>query len=123
MPAPGREGVPPSGKARRLPSSAPRKLDVNVMQELNQDYSQAGFGGSIQPGARPALLIIDFVRAYLDPECSLYAGVEEELAQAVNLLGECRNAAYPFFIPAWNMTPPAWRAACSTARCRRWPTW
>lgn len=67
------------------------------MVELEQDYSQAGFGGSIQPGARPALLIIDFVQAYLDPECSLYAGVEEELAQAVNLLGECRHAGIPIF--------------------------
>ena len=46
------------------------------MVELDRDYSKAGFGGSIEPGARPALLIIDFVRAYLDPECSLYAGVE-----------------------------------------------
>ena len=67
------------------------------MVELDQDYSKAGFGGSIQPGARPALLIIDFVRAYLDPECSLYAGVEQELAQAVRLLGECRKAGIPIF--------------------------
>ena len=67
------------------------------MAQLDQDYSQAGFGGSIQPGARPALLIIDFVRAYLDPECSLYAGVEEELEQAVKLLGECRTAGIPIF--------------------------
>lgn len=67
------------------------------MPELDQDYSKAGFGGSIEPGAHPALLIIDFVRAYLDPECSLYAGVEKELEQAVKLLGECRKAGIPIF--------------------------
>ena len=67
------------------------------MAELDHDYSKAGFGGSIEPGARPALLIIDFVRAYLDPECSLYAGVEKEHQQAVKLLGECRAAGIPIF--------------------------
>ncbi len=67
------------------------------MVELDHDYSKAGFGGSIEPGARPALLIIDFVQAYLDPDCSLYAGVEEELAEAVKLLGECRQAGIPIF--------------------------
>lgn len=67
------------------------------MAKLDRDYSKAGFGGSIRPGARPALLVIDFVRAYLDPECPLYAGVEEELAQAVILLGECRKAGLPIF--------------------------
>ncbi|WP_446831753.1 isochorismatase family protein [Candidatus Foliamicus sp.] len=67
------------------------------MAELDHDYSKAGFGGSIAPGARPALLIIDFVRAYLDPECSLYAGVEKEQEQAVLLLGECRKAGIPVF--------------------------
>ncbi len=67
------------------------------MAKLDRDYGKAGFGGSIEPGARPALLVIDFVRAYLDPECSLYAGVEKELAQAVKLLGACRKAGIPIF--------------------------
>ena len=75
------------------------------MAELDHDYSHAGFGGSIQPGARPALLIIDFVRAYLDPECSLYAGVERELEQAVNLLGACRNAGIPIFFTCVEYDP------------------
>jgi len=67
------------------------------MAELDQDYSKAGFGGAIEPGARPALLVIDFVRAYLDPECSLYAGVEAERKQAVKLLEACRAAGIPIF--------------------------
>lgn len=67
------------------------------MAALDQDYSEAGFGGALEPGARPALLIIDFVRAYLDPECSLYAGVETERKQAVRLLQSCRAAGIPIF--------------------------
>ena len=44
---------------------------------LEQDYSNAGFGQTLQPGKRPALLIIDFVKAYLDPDSPLFAGVEK----------------------------------------------
>ena len=32
------------------------------------------FDGHLAFGKRPALLIIDFVLAYLDPNCPIYAG-------------------------------------------------
>ena len=37
------------------------------------DYRRAGFGGRLEPGDRPALLVVDFVRAYLDRASPLYA--------------------------------------------------
>ena len=51
--------------------------------DLNADYAQAGFGNRLGWGKRPALLIIDFVNAYLDTSCPLYAGVEKALEGAV----------------------------------------
>lgn len=62
---------------------------------LEDDYRQAGFGGRLEPGPRRALLIIDFVRAYLDPACPLYAGVEEPLARCRELLAGARTAGVP----------------------------
>jgi nicotinamidase-related amidase len=66
-----------------------------VADRLADDYRQAGFGQGLQPGARPALLVIDFVRAYLDPDCPLYAGVEEPLARCRELLAGARQAGIP----------------------------
>lgn len=65
--------------------------------DLNADYAQAGFGNRLGWGKRPALLIIDFVNAYLDPSCPLYAGVEKALDGAITLLGAARKAGIPVF--------------------------
>ena len=65
--------------------------------ELEQDYLRSGFNRRLGFGERPALLIIDFVNAYLTPGEPLYAGVEDTLAAAVRLLGAAREAAIPIF--------------------------
>ena len=47
----------------------------------------------LEPGAKPALLVVDFVRAYLAPGSPLYAGVEPARAAAERLLGLARAPA------------------------------
>lgn len=49
----------------------------------------------LQPGRHPALLVVDFVRAYLTPGSPLYAGVESAQAACVQLLGAARRAGIP----------------------------
>lgn len=63
--------------------------------DIAADYRRAGFGGALQPGRRPALLLIDFARAYFDADCGLYAGVERERAAAVELAAAARRAGIP----------------------------
>ena len=46
-------------------------------------------------GKRPALLLVDFVQAYFEPTCDLYAGVEEALSSAVRVRDEARAARVP----------------------------
>ena len=46
-------------------------------------------------GQKPALLVVDFVEAYLDPRSPLYAGVEDTLQRCIELLDEARRAAVP----------------------------
>lgn len=47
-----------------------------MTDDLERDYAGVGFGGEMGFGDRSALVVVDFVRAYLDPASSLYAGVE-----------------------------------------------
>ncbi len=49
----------------------------------------------LEPGARPALVVVDFVRAYLVPGSPLYAGVEPARAAAARLLASARAAGIP----------------------------
>ena len=63
--------------------------------ELADDYRQAGFNNRLGFGSRPALVVIDFCRAYLDPESPLYAGVEEARASCERVLAAARAAGIP----------------------------
>lgn len=54
-----------------------------------------GFNRRLAPGRRPALLVIDFVRAYLTPGSLLYAGVEHARIACESLLHAARAARIP----------------------------
>ncbi|MBF4621164.1 isochorismatase family protein [Clavibacter sp. VKM Ac-2542] len=56
------------------------------------DYASAGLAGRLEPGARSALVLVDPVRAYVDPDCPLYAGVEEPVDRMRELLTAARAA-------------------------------
>ena len=66
-----------------------------MSESLSETYARGGFGKSLQPGQRPALLVIDFVRAYLERSSPLYAGVEQARADCETLLRAARAAAIP----------------------------
>jgi maleamate amidohydrolase len=61
---------------------------------LDENYAKA-YGGSAGFGKSPALLMIDFVEGYFDPECDLYAGVDDALASALRV----REAAHSVGVP------------------------
>lgn len=62
--------------------------------DLAANYVGA-FDGRLSFGKRPALLIVDFVMAYLDKASPLYANVEAELASNERLLAVARAAQIP----------------------------
>lgn len=43
-------------------------------------------------GHKPALILVDFVEAYFDKSCDLYAGVEDTLASAIRVRDAARKA-------------------------------
>ncbi|MFZ4690572.1 MAG: isochorismatase family protein [Polymorphobacter sp.] len=65
------------------------------VDDLGSDYATAGFGGTLRPGNRPVLLLIDFARAYFDLDSPLYAGVEAARASAARLHSAARAAGVP----------------------------
>ena len=62
---------------------------------LADDYRRAGFNNRLGFGSRPALVVIDFCRAYLDPGAPLYAGVEDARASCQRVLDAARSAGIP----------------------------
>ncbi len=70
-----------------------RQSDMN--ENLDANYRRGGFGQTLDPGERPALLMIDFVQAYLAPESPLYAAVESACAAAERLLAAARSCGIP----------------------------
>jgi len=62
---------------------------------LDADYAAAGFSGRLGFGTRPALLNVDWAKAYLEPGASLYAGVEAARDSAARVLAAARAADIP----------------------------
>lgn len=61
-----------------------------MTSSLDKNYAKA-YGHSLTPGTKPALILIDFVRAYFDPDCELYADVDAALQSALRILEVARE--------------------------------
>jgi len=66
--------------------------NVPVMTDDARENYAGVFDGGLGFGSKPALILIDFVEAYFDKGCDLYAGVEEVLANAIALRAAARQA-------------------------------
>jgi maleamate amidohydrolase len=62
--------------------------------DLAANYARA-YNTRVGFGARPALILIDFCQGYFDPDCDLYAGVEDTLASALRVRTAARAAGLP----------------------------
>lgn len=71
--------------------------------DLAESYS--GFDGHLPFGDRPAVLIVDFVMAYLDPASPLFASAERALASNVRLLAAARTAGVPVIFTRVEYSP------------------
>ena len=65
-----------------------------MTDDLQANY-QGVYENRIGFGKRPALLLVDFVQAYFEKSCDLYAGVEDALASAVRVRDAARAAGVP----------------------------
>ncbi|WP_238008651.1 isochorismatase family protein [Dactylosporangium sp. AC04546] len=65
------------------------------MSELDDDYAAAGFGGHLEWGESPAVLVIDMVRAYFKPGADLYMGSRDCLDATERVLAAARRGGVP----------------------------
>ncbi len=72
-----------------------------------RDYERAGLDGHLTPGTSPALLLVDPARAYVDPDCPLYAGAGAEAAVEAmkSLLAGARAAGIPVVVTRVRFRP------------------
>jgi maleamate amidohydrolase len=62
---------------------------------LDADYRKVGFGQRLTWGTRPALLLIDMVRAYFEPGAEFFMGSDSCLTAAATVLTAARHARIP----------------------------
>ncbi len=65
-----------------------------MTNDLTENYRGA-FDGQLGFGQSPALIVIDFVDAYITQGSPLYAGVEDALASCARVLAAARQADIP----------------------------
>lgn len=65
-----------------------------MTEDLSENYRDA-FANHLEAGDKPALLIVDVVMAYLDPDSSLYAKAEAALESNVRLRQAASAAGIP----------------------------
>lgn len=65
------------------------------MSIVEQDYAKAGFGGKIGFGTKPAVILIDVAKAYIDASASLYVGSESAFQAMIKLSDAARAAGIP----------------------------
>ncbi len=56
------------------------------------DGTMSGFGTHMELGDKPAIIMVDFVRAYFEPGAQLYMGKDDCLHSAARLLKAARDA-------------------------------
>jgi maleamate amidohydrolase len=63
--------------------------------DLRTDYLSAGFGNRLGWGERPAVVVVDMCRAYVDPASPLFAGVDDAYSAAGQLVAVARTGGHP----------------------------
>lgn len=64
-----------------------------MTQDLSANY--ALYDNKSGYGKRPALVLVDFAKAYYEPDCDLYAGVDDALASALRVRAAAKAAGVP----------------------------
>ena len=74
--------------------------------DLLENYRRA-YNSKVGFGQRPALVMIDFCQGYFDPDCDLYADVDDALASALRVREAARSASIPVVLTNVSYHPSA----------------
>ncbi|MGC4410937.1 hypothetical protein [Rhizobium sp. ST-5] len=85
--------------------------DANLAANYTKAYdNRIGFG------KKPALVLVDFVQAYFEPQSRLYAGVDEALASALRVRAAARSKGMSVIFTGVVLHPSGLDGAFSSKR-------
>jgi maleamate amidohydrolase len=64
---------------------------------MERFFSERGFGRTIGFGEKPALLVIDLIRAFTNPDLPLGAPLQEQIGHTLRILAAARSTQLPIF--------------------------
>jgi len=65
--------------------------------EAREFLERKGFGRSIEPGARPAIIVIDLSKAFTDPTSDVGSDLDLVVANTTRILDSARRKSVPIF--------------------------
>lgn len=77
---------------------------MSTLNELNETYAAAGFGAPAQRGRRPALVVVDFTRAFTQPAFPTGADMSAEVLRTAALAEIARSSGLPVLFTAIEYT-------------------
>lgn len=80
----------------RLPDELRGPL-LKHLNDLRERYRQRGWGGRVGFGLRPAVVVIDLARFWLDPGQQIGSGLDPVVLAARSILQAARTAQVPIF--------------------------
>ena len=91
----------------RLPDELRDPLRAHLA-ELKQKYLQRGWGMRVGFGARPALIVIDLARYWLDQKLQIGSNLDSVVDASCEVLTAARRAGIPIFFTslAWDPADP-----------------
>ncbi len=66
-----------------------------MSEQVRDLYERAGFGGRLRPGARPAVLVVDFSRGFTDATSPVGSDMTAEVQKTRALLDRARDKSLP----------------------------
>ena len=88
----------------RLPDEIRGTLRAHI-EDLRAKYRQRGWGGRVGFGDRPALIVIDLGRYWLDPDIHIGSNLDPIVEATYRILGAARQAQIPIFFTTWDYDP------------------
>ena len=91
----------------RLPDELREPLRTHLAT-LKQNYLQRGWGMRVGWGERPALIVIDMARYWLDPDKQIGSNLDSVMQGTCQVLAAARRAGIPIFFTslAWDPADP-----------------
>ncbi|WP_327579041.1 isochorismatase family protein [Streptomyces sp. NBC_00145] len=65
------------------------------IDEVQEQYAGSGLGGRLTPGQRPAVVVVDLIRGFTDPQCPPGSDLDAVVTETARVLDAARAVSVP----------------------------